>query len=146
MNRTRIGFIFLIIIGALATWFIITAGYELYTFSRLSEKVPITVEKWSIEELKSDRFAVRGHYSFGYQGKNYQGKGDVGTYPNPWAAQEAQKLFSQKKWSVWIDPKHPESAVVKKHFPFKRTLSALILAGILIYFLTLNKYIQSKYG
>lgn len=146
MNRNRIGLIFLIIVGALATWFIIKAGYDLYTYSRLSERVPVTVEKWSIEELKSDQFVVLAHYSFEYQGKNHVGKGGVGTYPNPWAAQEAQKQFSQKKWSVWLDPKHPELAVMQKYFPFKRTLSALILAGLLIYFLTLNKYIQSKYG
>ncbi len=144
-SKKLIWILFIVLVAALAAWFIGRAGIEIYRYSQYSVKVEALVEKWTIHEKKGDQFAVEAHYSYQYEGKEYQGVGQAGTfYPNPWAAEEAKLRMAKQKWSVWIDPKHPERSLVEKHFPVKRTLSAVILISLVIYFLFLMTYTRIK--
>lgn len=118
----------------------------IYRYSRLSEQIPAQVEEWSVQEVKADQFEVRAHLSYTFQGETYHHTLPVGRrYPNPWAAEKAmQQLKGKSEWKIWIDPKRPEEGVIDKYFPYRATISALILVGIMIYFLFLGLYARSK--
>jgi hypothetical protein len=145
MNRNYYWLILLLIICCLAFWFIYKAGREIYAYYQLNVQKEAHIDRWSIKELKSDRFVVLAHYDFDYKGKSYQGEGQVGNFfPNPWAAQEAQKKFASRKWMVWLNSNDPAKSAIEKHFPLKKTLSALILIGLALYFLTFAIYLRFK--
>lgn len=147
MYRNLVWLIFILIVAAIAFWFIIKAGCDVYDYFQLSAKAPATIEQWSVKEVKADRFAIVAHYFFEYQGKNYHGEGQVGDfYPNPWAAQEAKKRFALQHWDVWLNQKHPDRSVLEKHFPFKKAISAIVLIILTLYFLILGFYVKVKHG
>jgi len=147
MRRNAIAFAFLLVIALFALWFVAKAGYAIFSYYQLSLQASTTIDHWSIEEIKSDQFAVIAHYSFDYQGKKYQGTSQVGDlYPNPWAANRAQKQYSIQKWPAWFNPKHPDRAALEKKFPYKKAISAGILIALLVYFLILGVYVRIKHA
>ncbi|MFC2049499.1 hypothetical protein ACFLR2_02350 [Chlamydiota bacterium] len=147
MYRKAVWFSFICVLLALAIWFIVTAGLEVYRYTQLKVQTEVQVDQWSVQEIKSDQFAVVAHYLYTYQEKNYVGQGRVGgIYPNPWAAQEAKSRFSKQKWSVWLNPARPEKSFIEKQFPIKKSLSAAVLIGLVIYFFILSAYVRVKHG
>jgi hypothetical protein len=147
MVRNWIWIIFLVLVAAFTLWFIIKAGSAATHYFQLKTQVPATIEKWEVEEIRAERFAVVAHYSFEFQDKIYRGKGQAGElYPNPWAAGKAQKQFAEKRWSVWLNPKHPEKAFLEKRFPYRKTISAGVLAGLSLYFFILGTYVKARHG
>lgn len=147
MYRKAIWIPFILVIALVAIWFLIKASYDLHDYLQLKVCTEVVVDQWLVQEIKSDQFAVVAYYTYSYQGKDYIGQGTVGgAYPNPWAANEAKSRYSKQKWSVWLDPKRPEKSVVEKHFPIKRTLSAVVLLGLALYFFILAVYMRFKHG
>lgn len=147
MKRSVLAGVFFVVIAFFAIGFIIKASLALFSYYQLSFQVPITITEWSIKEINSDQFAVIAHYSFNYQGVDYQSVSQVGDfYPNPWAANRAQKQYSTQKWMAWLNPKHPDQAILEKKFPYKKTISAGILIVLLIYFSILGAYVRIRHG
>jgi Protein of unknown function (DUF3592) len=147
MSRNVIWVGCVLLVACLALWFIVKGGYALFSYYQLSTQIPTAIEKWSVEEIKSNQFAVIAHYTFEYKGKNYQEMGRVGDlYPNPWAAHRAQKQLATQQWPAWLNPRHPEKAVLEKKFPYKQAISGGVLIGLLIYFLILGTYVSVKHG
>lgn len=147
MQRNWIWAIFIVLIALFAFWFVIRAGQALLSYYQFSTKVAVVMEKWSVEEIKSDQFAVKATYSYEYSGKNYQGSDRAGAlYPNPWAAENAQKQLARKTWGAWINPSHPERSVLEKRFPYKRVISSVVLLGILLYFSALGIFLRARHG
>ena len=145
MYRKAIWIPFTIVVALIAFWFIIKASHEVREYLLLKVQVEVVVDRMEVQEFKSDQFVVVAYYTYSYQEKNYLGQGQLGgTYPNPWAANEAKARFSKQKWSVWLDPLHPVKSVVEKHFPIKRTLSAAVLLGLVLYFFILAVYMRLK--
>jgi hypothetical protein len=135
------------LVAVLALWFVVRAGCEVYRYLQLDKVVEVSVESWSVEERGSNQYAVMATYTYDLGGKNYSGKEQVGgKYPNPWAAGEAKNRFATQKWSAWVNPHHPEKSVLEKHFPVKKTVSALVLLGLALYFLLLGLYMRVKHG
>lgn len=144
MYRKLLWFIIIFVIAICAFWYVIETSRDIYHYLQLNICRPTTIKTWSIKEAKSDRFLITAHYFFEYEGKNYEGTGQVGHfYPNPWAASEAVKNLAKQQWSVWLDQTHPERSLLEKHFPIKKTLSAIILILLTCYFLILSFYIKS---
>lgn len=147
MHKNAVWIGFLLIVVVIALWFVVKASYGVIAYTRLSTQVEIEVHKWSVEQKKTDQFAVLAHYSFEYEDKEYVGAMTTGSfYPNPWAANRAIEKFSEQRWSVWINPKHPNKAVFQKKFPYKSAFSAVILLGLSIYFFILGTYMGGKNG
>lgn len=143
MKKNAFWIIFLTLVALFSLWFVAKASYSVISYFNLTVQNPTKIEKWSVEEKKSDQFAVKAHYSFVYNGKEYRGVSPVGRlYPNPWAAERAKAQFAKQEWPVWLDPKHPERAVLIKRFPFKKIASSAILIGLLIYFIFLSFYVK----
>ncbi len=147
MHKNAVWIGFLLIVVVIALWFVVKASYGVVAYTRLSTQVEIEVYKWSVEQKKTDQFVVLAHYSFEYREKEYSGVTATGSlYPNPWAANRAIEKFSEQRWSVWINPKHPDKAVFRKKFPYKSAFSAVILLGLSIYFFILGTYMGGKNG
>jgi hypothetical protein len=147
MRRNTIWIALLLIVAFFALWFIFKAGYTLFSYYRLSVQVPVRIENWEVKEKQSDQFAVIAHFYFEYLGKTFQGESEVGgLYPNPWAANRAQKQFSDQHFSAWINPKNPQQALLEKKFPYKKVISAALLIGLLLYFFILGSYVRMRYG
>lgn len=141
MYRKAIWVPFILVVALVAIWFIIRASYDLHDYFRLKFRTEVAVDRWQVQEIKSDQFVVEAHYSYVYKGKKIFGQGKVGAiYPNPWAANEAKTRYSKQNWSVWLDPDHPDKSVLEKHFPIKHTLSAVVLLGLVLYFFILAIY------
>jgi len=138
---------FLLLVALLALWFIVKSTLAVCSYFNYSLEVPVTVEKWSVEEVHSDQFAIQAHYNYFLQGKEYLGVGTLGSrYPNPWAANQAQKHFAQQNVTAWVNPKQPEKSLLEKKFPYKKAISAAMLVILFIYFAILGTYVRLKHG
>lgn len=126
-----------------AVWFVLKASQDLYRYFQYTVQTKASVQAWDIQESSSGHYAVIAHYSYFFNDKTYEGKGQVGSlYPNPWAAQEAKNRFSRQIWHVWINPRSADHSLIEKHFPFKKVVSAALLLGVGIYFLILGVYLR----
>lgn len=146
MHKNAIWIAFLLIVVGFALWFIVKAGYDLIHYYQLNTQVPVTVEKWETRELAENKYALYVAFTYEFQGKNYGGADQIGeAYPNPWAAARAQDRLGKEKWFVWISPKNPEMGVLNKKFPYKAGVSAVVLLGLVIYFICVGLYVGVKY-
>jgi hypothetical protein len=134
-----------IFLGMLTSFLILFGVYTslyIYGYFSLRESAPATITDWSVAPKKENRYSVRAKFIFDYEGKPCDGNSEVGQiFPNPWAAENGIATFSQKAWQVWFDPNHPEKATLEKHFPFKVTISFLVILGLVIYFCYLGRFI-----
>jgi len=141
MHQNTVWFGFLIIVITITLWFTGKATYELVSYYRLSNQAPITIEKQTIKEDKSNQFVVTTQFSFAYNGECFNGIGNIGDqYPNFWAAEQVLGRLSKKTWTAWFNPKHPSKAVLEKKFPYKSIFSAAILFALVLYFFYLGIY------
>ncbi|MCH9627747.1 MAG: hypothetical protein S4CHLAM2_13900 [Chlamydiales bacterium] len=145
MQRNVIWIAFLLIMTGFATWFVVSAGRDLMRYYQISTQVSATVEKWDIKERGPNQYVVQAVYSYDFGGKSYPGSGPVTeAYPNPWAATQALEKMKKRKWSVWINPKVPDQSILDRKFPYKATLSAVILIALSAYFICLGVYAGIK--
>jgi hypothetical protein len=145
MHKNAIWVAFLLIVMGFGVWFVVKAGYELIHYYQLSLQIPVAVQKWEVEELDANKYAISLSYSYEYDGKNYRNRGKIGSaYPNPWAANRALEKFEQEKWYAWVNPQAPQKAVLEKRFPYKAAVSAVVLLGLVIYFICLGLYVGVK--
>jgi hypothetical protein len=145
--RNWIWILFLLGVGGLAIWFIITSSLAVSSYFSYSLQVPATINSWSVEEKKADQFEVLAHYSYEFKEKEYRGTSRVGSfYPNPWAANLAKNQYAHQAWSAWIKPKEPDKSLLEKKFPYKKAISAAILVVLVLYFILLGSYVRLKHG
>jgi len=145
MQRNAIWIAFLILVFGFSIWFVVKAGYDLIHYYQLSQQAPVKIEKWEVQEQDANKYAIQVSYSYEYDGKNYQGSGLFGErYPNPWAANRALEKFETQTWNVWLNPKTPEKATFDRKFPYRATISAVVLIGLAIYFICLGLYVGVK--
>lgn len=146
MKRSAIWIIFLLLVFGFTVWFVVVAGFQLIDYYKLTTQVEVKVEKWDVAEISSNKYAVQAIYSYEFGEKDYRGNGQIGSsYPNPWAAKRAVEKWTKERWFVWVNPKAPEKAVIDRKFPYKATVSAAILLGLVIYFICLGIYVGVKY-
>ncbi len=145
MHKNAIWIAFLLIVMGFGTWFVVRGGYALIHYYQFSLQVPATIEKWEVDQRDANKYALTAFYSYEFDGKNYRAKGQVDDlYPNPWAANRVLEKYKEQKWNVWINPKKPQKAVLEKKFPYKGTISAVVILGLVIYFICLGLYVGVK--
>ena len=145
--KNSIWIIFLALVTLLALWFIVKSTLAVVAYFHYSVQVPVHIEKWTVEEIKADQFALRAHYTYTFNDRVYQDSGWVGSrYPNPWAANQGLKQTEQVSREVWINPRHPEKSLIEKKFPYKKAFSAAIIVALCIYFIILGTYVKVRHG
>ena len=99
---------------------------------------------WSIKEINSDEFLPSASYTFKMDdGQEVNSKSDLlaTPYRNPWSAEEGIKELSKLSWKAWYNPSNPQQSALQKIFPLKDSIYALMMLGILGYFLGLGYYV-----
>lgn len=138
MGQKHLGMGFGILVICLSSWFIFKAGNPIFSYFKLQQQTTATIESLNIER-KKDNFLLTANFLFEHAGNSYQGKGVLRKYPNIWAAENGLKRCQTKSCQIWFNPKQPETAVLEKKFPYKPTISALLLLSIGIYFIALSQ-------
>ena len=143
MHKNIIWQAFLLVILATCLWYSTIALYKYYTYSHLEAKTTVSSINWEIEEKSEENYLVKGIYSFEFRGHSFPGTSHMTDmiYRNKWAAEQAVKEFTQKKWKVWFDPQNPDHSSLQKNFPLKECITAIFLWGLLLYFLWLGFYV-----
>ncbi|MCC5831623.1 MAG: DUF3592 domain-containing protein [Chlamydiales bacterium] len=145
MHKNAIWVAFLLIVMGFGIWFVVKAGYELIHYYQLSAQIPVKIEKWEVKEQEANKYIIEAFYAYEFEGKNYRNRGRVGsTYPNPWAANRARDQFEEERWYAWINPQMPQNALLEKKFPYRAAVSAVVLLGLVIYFICLGLYVGVK--
>lgn len=144
MVRNGIWVAFLLIVVGLSIWFVVKAGCDLIAYYQYNTMVSANIETWETRAVDADQYGIYADFSYEYEGKNYRSEGFIKkSYPNLWAAKAAQQdleKIQKSEWNVWINPNAPENAVFGRQFPYKATLSAVVLIGLVIYFICLGLY------
>lgn len=146
MHKNFIWLCFLSLIMGAVGWFTLKTLYAVYLYMSLDAATPVESIKWQVDRLNEDRFAVKAEYMFRVKAQTYQGdttfKNDI--YWNPWTAEDALKVYSQKEWTVWYSSRDPHYSSLQKNFPLKESISAIILWVVFMYFLGLGYYVATR--
>lgn len=145
MQKNIIWVTFLLIVTGFSVWFVIKGGYDLIRYYQFNLEIPVSVGRWEIVELEANKYALSASYSYEFEGKDYMGKAQLSKdYPNPWSAERALVKFKESEQTIWISPRAPQEGVLERSFPYKATLSAVLLLGLVIYFICLGLYVSVK--
>ncbi|MFN0065947.1 MAG: hypothetical protein ACKVOH_06905 [Chlamydiales bacterium] len=147
MHRNSTWLALLVVVVGLALFFGVKASLSLSNYYALSEQIPVEVHQWEIVDVGRDNYFLIANYSFDRAGKTYGGSGRVGyIYRNPWSAEKGLEQFRDAKLRAWVNPKKPEKMALVKNYPYKMVLSALVLAGLALYFIFLGLYVGNQKG
>lgn len=133
---------FLFFMASVALWFSWLALTELFTYSVLTAHTPAQSIQWSVVEVSDERYLLRGTYVFFVGEAQYSGATTLQQrYRNAWAASKDIPEHESQRWEVWYSPTHLTYSSLQKNFPFKECISALVLWGIVVYFIILKNRI-----
>ncbi len=135
--KSSILILLLVISGGIALWFLGSAAWDLWTYTRAGSKAEAHIEKWDVEEMGSSAFAISASYYFEAKGKKFQGKTlfKEPRYLNRLSAEGDLKKWEAQRWEAWYDPASPGFSTLQKLFPYKRIWHALLTLGVFLYFL-----------
>lgn len=143
MHRNRYWIVLLFFIAAVTFWYCFDAGYKLVNHLSLTRTVQADDVKWSVEEIGSERYVVKGAYAFYVDGKSQEG---VSVLETPVFRSENAVLnqineFERQKWTVSYSPSSFKHSTLFPNFPVKEIFYALFLCGLLMYFIWLGFYV-----
>lgn len=135
---------FLVIVFLVTLWYSAIAGYRYYNYSILSRHSPIDSIQWEVLEISEENYILKASYTFQVNSTKYSGvtSWPKESYRNTFAAYQALKEFAALPRNVWYNPHNPANSSLQKSFPLKECISALVLWGILLYFLWLGFYVS----
>jgi len=143
MHSNLIWRAFLCVLFMITLWYSGVAVYRYYSYIRLDEQTFASSVEWRVKELAGDEYILAAAYSYQVDHEPYSGHYDWvdDIYRNEYAAEQQLQEFSSQKWRVWVDSNSPSYSSLQKNIPFKECISAMVLWGILLYFLWLGYYI-----
>ncbi len=116
-------------------------GIDLYQYSLLSSKAPITVARWEVKPVGEGTFAVEATFTVLGKERQYQFVKPV--FKNSLIAKEHAHLWQKKEWEVFFHPQK-EVFVLQKFFPFMEGIHFVLSIGIALWFVylfeSLHKY------
>lgn len=146
MHKNYVWLCFLSLATGAVGWFTLKALYAVYLFVALDVSAPAENLKWKVAQLSEDQFVMKADYTFTRKEQKFSGetlfKNDV--YWNPWAAEDALKVYSTKDWTAWYSSGNPQYSSLQKNFPLKECISAGVLWILLLYFFGLGYYVVTR--
>jgi hypothetical protein len=141
MSQNKVWIAILALVGAIALWFCAKALYQVYDYVRFDSQTVAEVESWSVEQVGSDRFALRAVYGFQVGEELYEGESYVPklVFLNALAAKRRIEELESGGWAVWYRSRNPALSRLGKVFPYKQCAYALILLGVMVYFIFLGR-------
>jgi hypothetical protein len=144
MPKSTLWQAFLIVVGCIALWYTVMAGYRYYNYARLTAQTsPLSVD-WNVVEISEESFIPQATYTFKVEKEVFSGETTwTGqTYLNRWGAEQSLSEFSSQERKVWYDASDPHHSSLQKKFPFKESISAGVLWALWLYFLWLSYYVS----
>ncbi len=138
-NKIWVGMIALVV--AITLWFGGKALWGVYNYYRVDQSVVGEVQSWSVAQVGSDRFVLRAVYGFQVGGELYEGESALPKlfFLNKLAAQQRMERLDKENWTVWYRSKNPQVSQIGRVFPYKQCVYAVILFGVLAYFILLGR-------
>lgn len=132
-------FILLGLSGCIAAWFITTAGWDLYQYSRLDSVAKAEVRSWKIDRLGTSKFGIIAVYAYEVNGQLYEGRSAFKEpyFLNQPSVESEIKKLDLRPWQVWYRANDPAHSSLKKNFPGMKLFNAVLTLGIFIYFYAL---------
>jgi hypothetical protein len=147
MHNNILWLIVLSFVGLITLTYAFIAFYKFYQYSQLTYTIESTKVDWKIKKTWRGKYYLEGAYEFSVQGKEYYGQTEFTDeyFLNTWAAE--QKIFQNKEktWVIWFQPNKFSHSTLQKKFPTKECGSAVVLIGLLIYFIILGIYTGTVY-
>lgn len=138
--------IFLAIIAIIVLIYTGNTALKIYRYLSLSQQIPVESIHWSPVSKSEDIYFSEAQYSYLFEGVRYEGQGrSEEIYLNAPSAQEDSERFNRQRWKIWIDPTDPSFSALQKKFPFKQSVSTVILWGLLAYFFWLGQYVKGMF-
>lgn len=146
MHKNQIWLAFLATVALAAIWFTANLAFVSWNYYNLKESTNADSIEYSIERISSEKYLLKGDYTYTHDGKNYSSSSILSepVWRNSWSAKEALEYFPKKEKSLWFDPKNPHESALEKKFPYKEGIYAALVWGILIYFIWLGYYVNRK--
>jgi hypothetical protein len=143
MHKNLSWLAFLAVIALIVVWFSAATTYDLYSYYIVNTQTFPTKVEWSIKGKSSDRYILSAKYQ--YRIKNTLFEGETAfhamTYKSPRAAEIKLAEHKKQEWAVWYSARNPENSTLLKLFPYKSCAYAVILWGLLLYFVWLGFYV-----
>ncbi len=140
-NPIWLGLVTLILLVTL--FFSVKALSKIRDYSALDSSVQAEILKWSVEEKSSERYLLNVDYSFPFAGKvihDSETWRDL-SFRNPWAAQQHIEQMQKSKILVHFDASNPSHSSLQRPFPLRESIYALVMIGLLAYFIALGYYV-----
>lgn len=146
MHKNYAWLCFLSLLTGAVGWIILKTFYLIYLFISLDASAPIANIRWEVKQLNEEKFVLKADYNFKVNDQTFSGETEFRNdiYWNPWAAQDALKVYEQKDWEVWYASHNPSYSSLQKNFPLKESVSSGILLVILLYFFGLGYYVATR--
>lgn len=128
-------------------WFSMKSLYHLYEYCSLNSQVVASSSQWSVREISDERYLLQADYRYEVKGVSYEGHTllDSPTFRNRWAAEQTIPEYNSKQWQVWYSERNTEYSSLQKSFSIKEFVSAILLWGLLVYFVWLRYYYAAKF-
>lgn len=141
MVRKAVVTLFLSGLIGIAFWFSIQAGVDLVRYVRIDQSVLPETISWEIEQKGRSHFRLRAHFSFLVDGEQFESDALLPRrgYRNHWAAAAAKEKLEGEV--IWYAPSNPKLTVLRRAFPVKSSIHALVILGILLYFAWIGLYV-----
>lgn len=134
---------FLLVVILATLWYSGIALYRYHNFSRLSTQTPLISSEWHIREVSEDKFFLEALYTFSTGKEIVEGNTSWPRdfYRSSWAAEKDIPYYQKHHYIVWYDLSNPHHSSLQKSFPLKECVSAILLWGLLLYFIWLGFYV-----
>ncbi len=144
MHKNIYWLFFLAVLGLCVLYYTMAAYSKIYNYTRLKASAPAKTVQGKLQVLSADEDAVWLTYDFTAGKVVAKGKQEIGVLPNTPAAERAMEDYLKKDWIVWYDPADLTFSSLKKEFPLKELISALLLWGIYLYFVGVGIYVKLR--
>jgi len=146
MKKPIIWIIFFSLTSIFALIQTLQAGKDLYFILNLKGTNTAHIIKWQITSVKDKSFFLTAFYTFEVSHKIFEGKTRfIPPYLNLPSAQNALKDLSKDNWIVFFNESNPKKSTLQRNIPIKKSIYALLLYGILFYFMLLRKRSQKYF-
>ena len=146
MHKNMVWIGFLALTAGFVGWITLKTLFLIYTYASLDSETKPEQTKWSVQELKEDRYFIKGSYSYKVDDEVLEGetvfKDD--SFRNRYSAEESIKVYQNKDWQVYYFSLKPTISSLQKKFPLKESISSGVLWIILMYFVFLGIYAAKK--
>ena len=124
------------------------AGAAFYDYQLLNRSSKAEILCWTPISRSASDYTVMASYKYSDGKENFEGKTAFKKlrFLNQYAASAQIKEFEKESWKVYYNAKLPQISSLQKLFPFKAFIDAILVFGVFLYFIFLDRWLFSLKG